>query len=304
MLFVYSLILHLLFEMNGSVERNGFPRAEPCGLGEPPQNSTLHPNGNGNIASTMEDPICIVGMGKTKFSSCLNPETDKAYSACRLPGGVDSPDRFWEFLANKKSGQGRVPPDRFNIQGYYKAGVDLAGVLNADGGYFIKQDLRQFENSFFNINNLEATYMDPQQRKLLEVVYECFENAGVSMKSASGTNTGVYVGSFTMDYSIQQGRDPDYSHRYSATGISSNTGKFALLLMIPPSAISTPNGLGITISCFNKNHSLNILLCVLVLTQGTHLSPRPMTLWGVSLSLSLGQLLEYLNSELEDLTVL
>ncbi|KAI1112504.1 polyketide synthase [Nemania sp. NC0429] len=191
--------------MNRSVKQNGVSRAELTGPGEYLQNPVPCSNENGNGVSTLQDPVCIVGM------------------ACRLPGGVDSPARLWEFLVNKNSGQGPVPPDRFNIQGYYKAGADLAGVLNADGGYFIDQDLRQFENSFFNINNLEATYMDPQQRKLLEVVYECFESAGISMKSASGSNTGVYVGSFTMDYSIQQGRDSDYSHRYSATGISSNT---------------------------------------------------------------------------------
>ncbi|KAI0459484.1 polyketide synthase-like protein [Xylaria acuta] len=188
---------------NGTAERNGFSGAGLHGVGELSQSSPPCLDEKVNTASDTEDPICIVGM------------------ACRLPGGVDSPARFWEFLVNKQAGQGRVPPDRFNIKGYYKAGTDQAGVLNADGGYFINEDLRQFENSFFGINSLEATYMDPQQRKLLEVVYECFENAGVSMDLVSGTNTGVYVGSFTMDYSIQQGRDSDYAHRYSATGISS-----------------------------------------------------------------------------------
>jgi acyl transferase domain-containing protein len=97
--------------------------------------------------------------------------------------------------------------------------------LNCDGGYFIPEDLRKFENNFFGINNVEATYMDPQQRKVLEVVYECLENAGVPMETISGTNTGVYVGSFTYDYPLQQGRDADYSHRYSATGAGSTISK-------------------------------------------------------------------------------
>lgn len=51
--------------------------------------------------------------------------------------------------------------------------------------------------------------MDPQQRKLLEVVYECLENAGVSLANASGSNTGCYVGNFTFDYIVMQMRDPD-----------------------------------------------------------------------------------------------
>jgi acyl transferase domain-containing protein len=90
--------------------------------------------------------------------------------------------------------------------------------MNADGGYFLEEDVRQFENSFFGINNMEATYMDPQQRKLLEVVFECFESAGLSMDDVSGANTGVYVGNFTVDYQTMQTRDPDYMHRYMATG--------------------------------------------------------------------------------------
>ncbi|KAI1123051.1 putative polyketide synthase [Nemania abortiva] len=188
---------------NGSAKHNGLSGVGLGERGDSSQSSPLHCDEKGNVSSVTEDPVCIVGM------------------ACRLPGGVDSPARLWEFLVNKKSGQGQVPADRFNIKGYCKAGTDRAGVLNADGGYFIDEDLRLFDNSFFGINSLEATYMDPQQRKVLEVVYECFENAGASMESMSGTNTGVYAGSFTMDYSIQQGRDVDYAHRYSATGISS-----------------------------------------------------------------------------------
>lgn len=86
------------------------------------------------------------------------------------------------------------------------------------GGYFINEDVRDFDNSFFGINNLEATYMDPQQRKLLEVVYECLASAGTSMESVSGSDTGVYVANFSVDYQPIQTRDPDYLHRYIATG--------------------------------------------------------------------------------------
>lgn len=90
--------------------------------------------------------------------------------------------------------------------------------MNVDGGYFINEDLRKFDNSFFGINNLEATYMDPQQRKLLEVVYECLENSGLSMDAISDSNTGVYVANFTHDYLLMQMRDPDHLHRYHGTG--------------------------------------------------------------------------------------
>lgn len=91
--------------------------------------------------------------------------------------------------------------------------------MNTKGGYFLKEDIRDFENSFFGINNLEATSMDPQQRKLLEVVFECFESAGVPLDKVSGSNTGCYVGNFTIDYQVMQTRDPEYLSRNSATGM-------------------------------------------------------------------------------------
>ena len=63
--------------------------------------------------------------------------------------------------------------------------------------------------------------MDPQQRILLEVVYECFETAGVSLDKVSGSDTGCYVGNFSYDYLIMQMKDPEYLNRYSATGMGS-----------------------------------------------------------------------------------
>ncbi|PHH80580.1 hypothetical protein CDD80_839 [Ophiocordyceps camponoti-rufipedis] len=142
-----------------------------------------------------DNAICIVGMG-----------------------GISSPSGLWNFLHEIKSAKCPVPADRFNIDGFYHADGSRAGVMDVRGGYFLREDVRRFDNSFFGINNLEASYMDPQQRKLLEVVFECFENAGLSMEDVSGSNTAVYVGNFTVDYQSMQSRDPDYLHRYSATG--------------------------------------------------------------------------------------
>ncbi|KAI0803350.1 polyketide synthase-like protein [Xylaria sp. FL0064] len=144
-----------------------------------------------------EDHVCVVGIG------------------CRLPGGVRSPSELWDFLVSQRSAQDTVPPERFNIAGFHSPNVGRPGAMIATGGYFIDEDVRLFDNQFFGINNLEATYMDPLQRKLLEVVFECFENAGYSLEQMSGSNTGVYVGDFTTDYQIMHFRDLDYLHRLS-----------------------------------------------------------------------------------------
>ncbi|KAL4778871.1 hypothetical protein BJX76DRAFT_362324 [Aspergillus varians] len=178
-----------------------------------------------SVSSIDEDPVVIVGM------------------ACHLPGQVSSPSDLWTLLSDNKSAQGAVPKERFNIKGYYHPDGKRAGAMNVLGGYFLKEDVRDFENSFFGINNMEATYMDPQQRKLLEVVFECFEDAGVSMEGISGSDTGVYVGNFTVDFQAMQTRDPDYMHRYMATGsgtaIMSNRISYIFNLQGPSMTLDT-----------------------------------------------------------------
>ena len=141
-------------------------------------------------------------------------------TACRLPGEVNSASKLWDLLEEGRTGQCNIPSSRFNVDAFYHPrGVDRPGSMNTKGGYFLKEDVRAFDNSFFGINNMEATYMDPQQRKLLEVVFECFESAGTPLDEVSGSNTGCYVGNFTVDYQVMQTRDPEYLHRYSATGM-------------------------------------------------------------------------------------
>lgn len=120
-------------------------------------------------------------------------------------------------MVEKKSAQGPVPAERYNIDGFYDK-VSRSGTTNVPGGYFIGEDVRDFDNAFFGINNLETTYMDPQQRKLLEVVYEALASAGAPMESVAGSATGVFVANFSVDYQPIQTRDPDYLHRYIATG--------------------------------------------------------------------------------------
>ncbi|KAG9895476.1 ketoacyl-synt-domain-containing protein, partial [Aureobasidium melanogenum] len=60
--------------------------------------------------------------------------------------------------------------------------------------------------------------MDPQQRKLLEVVYESFENAGATLEELSGSKTSCFVGCFTNDMRSMTFRDPEYGVPYEMTG--------------------------------------------------------------------------------------
>lgn len=79
-------------------------------------------------------------------------------AACRLPGGVRSPSDMWQFLMEEKTAQGVVPAERYNIKGFYSPGGDKTGVMNVNGGYFLQEDVRQFDSEFFGIHSFEATH--------------------------------------------------------------------------------------------------------------------------------------------------
>jgi acyl transferase domain-containing protein len=125
---------------------------------------------------------------------------------------------LWSLLKENRCGHGPVPPSRYNVGGFYHPDAEKPGSIHSNTGYFLDGDTQAFENAFFGINNMEVQSMDPQQRKLLEVVYEAFEDAGASLERLNGSKTGVYVGNFTNDQLIMQYQDAEYFTRYSATG--------------------------------------------------------------------------------------
>ncbi|KAI8625677.1 ketoacyl-synt-domain-containing protein [Xylariaceae sp. FL1651] len=130
--------------------------------------------------------------------------------SCRLPGGVDSASSFWDMLVEKRTGQTpKVPASRFNIDAHYHQDRDRPGSFNVAGGYFLDGNPHDFDPSFFNVTPIEAQWLDPQQRRMLEVSYECLESAGLTLDQVAGSNTAVFMST----------REPDFRHNYAATGV-------------------------------------------------------------------------------------
>nr|BAM77409.1 polyketide synthase [Talaromyces purpureogenus] len=140
-----------------------------------------------------QTPIAVVGMG------------------CRLPGHSSSPTALWDLLERGGVARNEPPPSRFSLDGHYdKANPGRPRTMKSPGGMFIEDtDPALFDGQFFNISRVECIAMDPQQRQMLEVAYECLENAGIPIEALSGTNTGVIVGTNFIDYGAIQHRDPE-----------------------------------------------------------------------------------------------
>lgn len=147
------------------------------------------------------DKIAIVGIG------------------CRFPGGANDYTQFWENILNGKDCLEDTPQSRYNASNLYSKDKAKPGRLTGGRGGYI-DGFDEFDPAFFGIGPREAEYMDPQQRKLLEVAWEALEDGGQHPHALAGKNVGVFMGGFTLDYKIVQFSDLDFKGlaAHTATG--------------------------------------------------------------------------------------
>src|SRR5271167_4110754 len=87
--------------------------------------------------------------------------------ACRLPGGIDSPEQLWEALLRGDDLVTEIPMDRWDAEEYYDPEPGVPGRAVSKCAGFLN-DVGAFDAEFFGISDREATAMDPQHRLLLE----------------------------------------------------------------------------------------------------------------------------------------
>lgn len=149
----------------------------------------------------MNEPIAIIGSG------------------CRFPGGANTPAKLWSLIQSPRDLSKKPPADRFNIEAFYNPVGTHSGTTDADKSYWLEEDVSHFDASFFNIQAAEAEAMDPQQRFLLEAVYDGLCSAGQPIESLRGSDTAVYVGQMCDDYNTMLTKDWLTLPRYAATGL-------------------------------------------------------------------------------------
>ncbi len=148
-------------------------------------------------------PLALVGIG------------------CRFPGGADSAAGFWDLLYSGTDATCTVPETRWNAARYHDPNPAKIGKIATRRGGFLGE-IDQFDPQFFGISPREAHSLDPQQRLLLQVAWEALEDGGIPADTLAGTDVGVFVGGFTLDYQLlqNQGRTSRYRFKsHSATGM-------------------------------------------------------------------------------------
>jgi len=172
---------------------------------------------------TANEAIAIIGIG------------------CRFPGAND-PEAFWHLLRDGVDAIKEVPASRWDVNTFYDPNPDTPGKMNTRWGGFL-DEVAGFDSQFFEISPREAESMDPQQRLLLEVTWEALENAGLAAEQLAGSQTGVFIGISTNDYTRLQAAHGIGIDAYSGSGnahsIAANRLSYWLDLHGPSWAVDT-----------------------------------------------------------------
>ncbi|KAL6863280.1 putative PKS/NRPS-like protein biosynthetic cluster [Amphichorda felina] len=143
--------------------------------------------------------------------------------ACHLPGGVTTPDEYWDLLHNGIDAVIDVPSDRWNADKLYDADPDASGKSYCrKGGFITSSPIDAYDAAFFGISPREARTLDPSQYLMLETCWEAFERAGYTMQQLRGSQTGAFIGvsSITAYQADVNTRGLDDMDGYAVTGTS------------------------------------------------------------------------------------
>ncbi|HKI39785.1 MAG TPA: type I polyketide synthase, partial [Mycobacterium sp.] len=162
--------------------------------------------------------------------------------ACRLPGGIDSPERLWGALLRGDDFVGEVPSERWDADKFYDPEPGVPGRSVTRWGAFL-DDVGGFDCDFFGMTEREAIAIDPQHRLLLESSWDAIEHAGLDPSSLAQSQAGVFVGLTHGDYemlTVEIGAaDGPYGSSGTSPSLASGRVAYALGLHGPAFTVDT-----------------------------------------------------------------
>lgn len=213
------------------------------------------------VTARTDDPIAIVAV------------------SCRFPG-APNPEAFWDVLAGGVDAIREVPEDRFDIDEFYDPDPDAPGKTYTRFGGFL-DGIDGFDPEFFGISPREAVWIEPQQRLMLETVWEGLERAGYSPASLRGSRTGVFTGVAANEYAhllSAESIDKIEPHFITGNALNAISGRvsFALGLEGPAVAVDTACSSAL-VAVHQACQALHSGDCDLALAGGVNVLLSPVT---------------------------
>jgi acyl transferase domain-containing protein/acyl carrier protein len=204
--------------------------------------------------------------------------------SCRFPGAPD-PEAFWEVLSGGVDTIREVPEDRFDIDEFYDSDPEAPGKTYTRFGGFL-DGIDGFDPEFFGISPREAVWIEPQQRLMLETVWEGLERAGYSPAALRGSRTGIFAGVAANEYAhLLSAESIDKIEPYFITGNALNaiSGRvaFALGLEGPAVAVDTACSSAL-VAVHQACQALRSGDCDLALAGGVNVLLSPVTVVAAS----------------------
>ncbi|WP_275571811.1 type I polyketide synthase [Mycolicibacterium vanbaalenii] len=199
--------------------------------------------------------------------------------SCRFPGAPD-PEAFWEVLAGGVDAIREVPEDRFDIDEFYDPDPDAAGKTYTRFGGFL-DGIDGFDPEFFGISPREAVWIEPQQRLMLETVWEGLERAGLAPADLRGSRTGIFVGVAANEYAhllSSESIEKIEPHFITGNALNAISGRvaFALGLEGPAVAVDTACSSAL-VAVHQACQALHSGDCDLALAGGVNVLLSPVT---------------------------